>query len=94
MIQKQKNESGENLAHDPWIVGRSDEALIQALVRHGQLVGVQTEQTQHGGLQIVHKDFVVDDIVTELIGRAVMYAGLHAPTSKPNGERVRMVVPA
>ena len=52
---------------------------VQALVLEGQLLVVDAQLVEHGGVQVADVDDVVDGVVAEVVGRAVGHAALDAP---------------
>ena len=53
---------------------------------------VDTEEMLHRGVQVVHVDGVLDDVVAELIGLAVSLAAFDAATGHPEAEAAWVVV--
>ena len=48
------------------------QAEVAAGVAVGQFLVVEAQQPQDGGVQVVHVDLVLDRVVAELVGRAVL----------------------
>src|SRR5690348_15126789 len=69
-------------------------ATLAAVVVVGQLLVVETEKAEHGGVEVVDRRDVLLRFVAEGIGGAVARAGLHAGAGQPGGEAERIVVPA
>ena len=53
---------------------------------------MDTEQMQHGGVEVVDVDFAIDALGTVLVAFAVTVAGLHATAGHPDGEGAVVVV--
>lgn len=53
---------------------------------------VNSKEMQHGGMQIVDADDVIDAVVTEFIGRAVNGAAFDSTPCHPDAERIDMVI--
>ena len=53
---------------------------------------VEAEQFEHRRVQIVDVDFVFDRLETELVGRSVNVAALHAATGHPRCEAPVVVI--
>ena len=68
--------------------------VVAALEFVGEAFVVNAEEVQHGRLEIVDVDFVLDGVEAEFVARAVALAGLHAATRHPHRERVGMMVAA
>jgi len=66
--------------------------LVEPLERKGELVVVDAEQVQHGRVQIPNVDRVLHDVVTEVIGLAVVHAAANAVARQPGGKAARVVV--
>src|SRR5262249_17995483 len=91
---KRQHVSGQDfVAHRPLTL-RSNESLLQALVAVAQVPGIEAEQMKDGGLQVSYGHLVGDDVVAELVGLAERNAALDAGAGEPDGEAVRVVVPA
>lgn len=61
-------------------VGQSKVATLETV---GQPLMIDPEQVQHGGVQIVHVDFVLDRGVAKFIRGAVCLARLDASAGHP-----------
>src|SRR5437660_11157424 len=70
------------------------EAEIPALEAVGQLRVVDPQAVQDGGVQVMHMDGVVDDVVAEVVRLAIDQAPFDASAGHPNGEAARMMVTA
>ena len=69
------NSSRQNLTYDScgFYAG---ELLLQALKAVVELVVVEAEEIKHGGMQIADLYWVLDDLVSHVVGRAVRNPGL------------------
>mgnify|MGYP001287005582 CR=1 FL=1 len=72
----------------------SGEAMIEALVFHGEFFVVQAEAVEDGGLEVVYVDGVAGDVVAQLVCRADDVSRLYAPAGQPHGKRKRMMIAA
>ena len=45
--------------------------MSRPAVAEGEALVIQAQQVQHGGVQVVHVDFVLDGVVAELVGGSV-----------------------
>src|SRR5688500_817922 len=70
------------------------EAVVAAAVAVGQLLVIQAEQVQHGGVQVVLVELVFDGAGAVLVGSAVADAPLDAAAAKPHAETGGVVVSA
>src|SRR6202030_4157320 len=52
------------------LAGGIGQAVIATLVVEGELLVVDAEQVEHGGVEVVHLDRVFDDVVAEVVGLA------------------------
>src|SRR5687768_11156219 len=84
----------DQLPHHPRLFRRADEALVEALVRVAELVRVDAELVEDGGLEVVHVHLAGGDAVAELVGFAEGDAGLDAAAGHEDRERVGVVVAA
>src|SRR4051794_24700708 len=90
--RQRSHESGEEVFdHLAVNVG---EAEVTALKAVGELLVVEAQQMEDGGLQIVDVDFVAGDGKAELVGFAVNQAVLHAAASEKDGEAIGIMVAA
>src|SRR5262245_22224869 len=62
------------------------EAHVAAAEAQGEAGVVHAEEVQHGGVQIVDLDFLVDDVVAVVVGGAVDGAAPDAAAGQPDGE--------
>jgi hypothetical protein len=60
----------------------------------GKFLVIQTQLVQDGGMQVVEMNFVLDGIITIIIGGTVTDAGFNAPTRKPHCKAMRIMIPA
>ena len=74
--------------------GHIGQAEIAAGVAVGQLLVVDAQQVQHGGVQVVNRDAVLDGLEAELVGGAVGQAAFDAAAGHPHGEAVGIVIAA
>ena len=47
---------------------------------------------EHGGVEVAHVDGVFNNVVTKIIGLAIVHTALDASAGKPTGEATGMVV--
>ena len=81
---------GEDGRHDMSVdVG---EAIVTALEFEGELLVIDAEKVEHGGLQVMNVDAILGDVKADLIALAVGYARLNAATSHPEREGVGVMV--
>jgi hypothetical protein len=59
------------LPHHARFVAGADEALVEALVGEAEAFGVEAEEVQDRGLEVVDADLVLGDEVAQFVGRAV-----------------------
>ena len=73
----------------------ADELLVQPAVEVGEPVGVEAHLLQHGGVQVLDVEAVVDGgRAAEFVGLADADAPLDAAAGHPHGEAVGVVVAA
>ena len=84
---------GEDAGDDLPVVGGADEALVEALVGVVEVVGVDAEEVEDGGLEVADADGVLGGVVSDVVGFAVD-AGFDACAGHPHGEGVGVVVAA
>ena len=53
---------------------------------------IDTEEVQHRGVEIMNIDWILDDVVAELVGRPDCHPLLHTRASHPHGEGARVVI--
>ena len=82
--------SGQDVLHHmPVDVG---EAEVAAGVAVGELLMVQAEDVEDGGVEVVDVDFVLLGEVAVVVGGAVGDAALHAAAGHPHGEAFGVVI--
>ena len=69
------------------------EAEVAAGVVVGEVLVIEAEEMEDGGLEVVDVDFFVSDMEAEIIGAAIG-AGFGAATGHDGGEGLRVVVAA
>src|SRR5687768_13782387 len=87
-------QSSEHSLNHLRLIRRPDQPLVQALVGDAELLGVDAEEMQDRGLEVVNAGLVLSDEVTQVVGRAVGRARLDAAAGQPDGEAVRVVIAA
>ncbi|MFM1944913.1 MAG: hypothetical protein RI897_3895 [Verrucomicrobiota bacterium] len=92
--QKHRNTgwgSGEDIVDD---AGGFDagEFHIEALVSVGEALVIDTEEVEHGGVEVTDVDDIFDGVIAEFIGSAVGGAGLDTAAGEPHGEALDVVV--
>lgn len=60
------------------------EAVVAALELEGELFVIDAEEVKEGGVEIVHVDGILGDIVRVVVGFADGLAGLEAAAGKPH----------
>src|SRR5262245_18263770 len=68
--------------------------LVQALIFHAEPLVVEAEQVQDGRVEIADVDWILDNVVYEVLGLAVDGAGPRAAARHAHREATRMVVAA
>src|SRR5713101_2570278 len=82
--------SGENLVYNTAMhVGETE---VPALELVGEPLVVDAQQVEHGGVQVVHRDDILDGVVAEVVGAAVRDAALDAAAGQPDGKTLDVVV--
>src|SRR5262245_14612294 len=74
--------------------GNIREPEIAASVAIGQLFVIETEQVQHGRMEVVDARAIFGGLETELICRAINDAALHPAAREPHAEAVMIVIAA
>ena len=69
-------------------------AVVAALVLVGQLLVVDTQQMQAGGVKVMHVHRIFHDTETKFIRGSIRDAFLQSPTGHPDGEAFPVVVPS
>src|SRR5216684_286514 len=72
--------------------GDVSQAEIAAGVTIGELLVIESQQVQDGGVHIVNMHAILDGVVAEFIGCAIYKPGLHASARHPHSVAVRIVV--
>ena len=67
---------------------------IKAVMAERQTFMVQTEQVQHGRVQVVDVNFVLHGGKPKFVRCAVNRAALDAAPSQPHGKAKRIVIPS
>src|SRR5262245_65516734 len=70
------------------------EAELAALVLECESFVIETEQVQHGRVQVVDVDRVLDRAEAELVGLAVAGPALHPAAGEPDAEGVLVMIAA
>ena len=70
------------------------QAEVAAGVVVRQPLVIHAEQMQRGRVQVVHVDFVLDRVMSPLVGLAVSDARLYAASCQPDREAAGIVVSA
>src|SRR5262245_25571038 len=70
------------------------QAEVAALVADGQFLVVDAQQAQHGRVQVVDLDDVLDGVVAQLVGGAVGGPGLDAAAGQPHRKALHVMVAA
>lgn len=68
--------------------------MIPPVVAPSESLMVQAEQVEQCGVQIVNGTAVLDGVVAVVVGFAVAEPRLHAATSEPHREALRMTIAA
>src|SRR6476469_7191064 len=79
------------LHHVPVNIG---EAEIAAGILVRQLLVVETQQGEDGGVPVMDVDLVYDGLVAVVVSLSVAHAALHAATGHPEGEALVVVIAA
>src|SRR5262249_33627441 len=83
---------GEDAADD--VTCRVGETKIAALVVEGQLLVVDSQEVEHGCVQVVDLNRILDDVVAEVIGLAVGDPRLGPAACHPHGEIAGVMIAA
>ena len=70
------------------------EALIEALVFHGEPFVIVAEEVEDGGVEIADVEGILDDIIAEVVGLPVDGTALASTARHPHGEATWMVIAA
>ena len=84
------------LGEDGFDDGTSDvgEAEAAAVVGVGELLVIEAELVEDGGVDVVDVGFVDGGVVADFVGFAVAHAAFDAASGHPGGEAMRVVVTA
>src|SRR5437667_10897681 len=72
-------------------IGQTKIAALRAI---SQLFVIDTQEAEHGRVQIMDMDRVINSIVTQFVGTAISHAAFDARTSHPDREAFDMVITA
>ena len=87
-----RTELRQYIADDvPVDVGEAEVAALEAV---GQFLVVDAEQMEHGRVEIVDRDDVLDGVITEIIRRAVADAAFDPAAGHPHGKAFDVVIAA
>ena len=64
------------------------QAEVAAIVAEGELLVIQAQKVEYGGVEIVMRDGILDSVHPELVGRAVRDPRLDTAARHPHGEAV------
>jgi len=84
--------SRQYFLHDP--ARHIRQTVIPSLEAVGEAFVVESELVQDRGVEIAHVDLVAAHVEAEAVALAIDRAGLEAATGLPQGEDVRVAVPA
>ena len=68
------------------------QAVIQALVRKGETLVVDSQLMKHRRVEVANVDWIFGDVVAEVIGLTVADTALDAAAGHPSGETTRVMV--
>lgn len=80
---KWESGSGENVLHHLDAGFHPGEAHIEPLELVGELLVINAEEMQHGGVEVVNGDNILDRIVAKVIGGSVSHPALDATAGHP-----------
>ena len=75
------------------LVGRSDQSLVESLVREAEAVWIDPNLMQDGRLQVAYAHWILCNVVPNVIGLAIS-PRFDASSGHPHGKGVGMVVPS
>ena len=84
--------SGQNVFYD--ISVHVGEAEVAAAVAVGELFVIEAQEVEHGGVEVVNMNPVLDGLEAKVVGSAVNVAAFHATAGHPGGEAVVVVIPS
>lgn len=70
------------------------EFLVEALEGESELIVVQAQLVENGGVEVADADFVFDDIVGILVGLAMSDAAFDPAAGHPGGKALRVMIAA
>ena len=70
------------------------QAEVAAGVAVGEFFVVEAEELEHGGVEVVDVDTVLDGLESEFVGGAVDVSAFNAASGEPGGEAVVVVIAA
>ena len=70
-------------------VGQSEPA---ALVAESQSLMVDAQQMQQRCLKIMNMDGILDDVITQFVGRPKLHAGLNSASGQPHGKTTWVMI--
>ena len=82
---------GEDITNYFSFLSRADEPVIEALERKAESMGVEPYLMKDGGLQVANPDWILGDVVADVVGFAVG-TWLDASSGHPHGEGMGVVV--
>src|SRR5262249_21219577 len=80
--RKRRLRSGQDSVDD--VAADIGKLEVAALKAKCQSLVVDAEQVQHGGMEVMHGDHVLDGVVAQLVGRSVADAALDAAARQPH----------
>ena len=84
--------SHENLGYN--FTGHVGQSEMSSLEFIGQPLVIDTQALQDGRLQVVHMDWILEDVVTIIIGLAQRDTPLEATPRRPHCEAPRVMIPS
>lgn len=82
----------QNRLHDvPGDVGKAEVAALEFV---NEFLVIHSHQVQHSGVQIVHVDGTIEDVVAVFIGEAMGDAALDSGPREPDAEAARVMIAA
>src|ERR1051325_4404380 len=70
------------------------QATLHAIVLEGELLVIEAEEVEDGGVEVVERVNVLHGLLGEWIGFSVADAGFHAGAGEPAGEAVGIMIAA
>ena len=62
------------------------------MVLEGQSFVIETEEMEHGGMQVIDVDFAIDGVVAEVVGCSMNNAAFDAAAGHPHREPVLVML--